>query len=204
MICQTTVDHPKTKMEDTKKRQRSKNFTPTEVAVLAEEMKIHGAQVAAKHSSGGPDAVTKKTQDRLWSKITASVNSAGVCCRSVGEVREKWRNLQRKAKAEFTAERISVLKTGGGPPLQSQSCGVTRDLIDLMKDRSSFSGIPGAQDCETVIFSFGKYRACTFSDIFPVHFQHVATLCYLNVSFYTKHWSKSTTLYTSWFKYTSS
>ena len=46
--------------------------------------------------------------------ICKAVNAVGVCDRSIEDVKETWRNLTKKAKAEFTSQRISMMKTGGG------------------------------------------------------------------------------------------
>ena len=45
-----------------------------------------------------------------------SCQSVGVMMRSVHEVKEKWRNLTKKAMSEIMSQKISANKTRGGPP----------------------------------------------------------------------------------------
>ena len=98
-----------------KKRQRSKNFSVGETEMLKEMVLSNSACLFAKHCNG-VSGVTKKQQDLLWLSICKAVNAVGVCDRSIEDVKEKWRNLTKKAKTEFTAQRVSMMKMGGGPP----------------------------------------------------------------------------------------
>ena len=54
----------------------------------------------------------------------------------------------KKEKTEFPAERVSLGKTGGGPPLPEMSVG-TQAVIDLLKDTATFYEITGADACGT-------------------------------------------------------
>ena len=49
--------------------------------------------------------------------VCKKVNSVGVANRSVTEIKEKWRNLTKKAKTEVTQLKRSMSQTGGGPPI---------------------------------------------------------------------------------------
>ena len=44
----------------------------------------------------------------------------------------------------------SLTKTGGGPPLPEMSV-TSQGIVDMMSDLASFSGIPGASNCESCI-----------------------------------------------------
>ncbi|XP_053398388.1 nuclear apoptosis-inducing factor 1-like [Mercenaria mercenaria] len=114
--CQTN----KNKMAS-EKRYRSKQFSHRETEVLKEMMEIKHGELTAKHSSGGPNPQTKKKTDKIWADITEAVNAVGNCPRTVAQVKEKWRNMMKKAKADYTAERVSLGKTGGGPALPEMS-----------------------------------------------------------------------------------
>ena len=119
----------------------------------------------AKHCNG-VSGVTKKQQDLQWFSICKAVNAVGVCDRSIEDVKEKWRNMTKKAKAEFTSQRISMMKTGGGsPPPMMDSMSV--DIIESLKDTASFSGIPGAGDSETLVLNIsGKFAFKPFLSIY--------------------------------------
>lgn len=61
----------------------------------------------------------------------------------------------KKAKSAYSAERASLGMTGGGPALPEIS-EATQSVIDICKDSASFSGIAGADFCES-----GKRKLCS-------------------------------------------
>ncbi|XP_076105895.1 uncharacterized protein LOC143074231 [Mytilus galloprovincialis] len=54
------------------------------------------------------------------------VNSLGVALRTATEVRNKWRNTTRVAKAVYTTHRSELFKTGGGPAPKQPSSAVEK------------------------------------------------------------------------------
>ncbi|WAR13651.1 hypothetical protein MAR_027831 [Mya arenaria] len=90
----------------------------------------------------------KRKVDETWGEVADAVNAVGNGPRTVVQVKEKWRNLTKKAKTDYTAEQASLGKTDGGPALPEMSTG-SYAIIDLLKDSASFSGITGADLCET-------------------------------------------------------
>ena len=56
----------------------------------------------------------------------------------------------KTAKKDFTNERISMAKTGGGPPIPEMSA-TSQGIVGMMSSFASFSGIPDASNCESMI-----------------------------------------------------
>ena len=70
------------------------------------------------------------------------VNSVGVDSRTVQEVKDKWKNLTSTAKKEFSDFGKEQRKTGGGPAPKKPSAA-TAKIIDIFKEKSSFTGLSG-------------------------------------------------------------
>ncbi|XP_045198532.2 uncharacterized protein LOC123552850 [Mercenaria mercenaria] len=138
-----------------KPRVRAKNFSMSEVEVLKTAVTDNFSAISAKHCNG-TSGITKKIQDKAWATICEKVNSVGNAKRSVAEVKEKWRNLTKKAKPETTMQKVSMQKTGGGPPAPLPD-PLLDDIAGLFCSSASFHGIPGATDCETVTISLREY-----------------------------------------------
>ncbi|XP_053390024.1 uncharacterized protein LOC128552957 [Mercenaria mercenaria] len=134
-----------------KPRVRAKNFSMSEVEVLKTAVTDNFSTISAKHCNG-TGGITKKIQDKAWATICEKVNSVGNAKRTVAEVKEKWRNLTKKAKTETTMQKVSMQKTGGGPPAPLPD-PLLDDIAGLFCSSASFHGIPGATDCETVTIS---------------------------------------------------
>ncbi|CAG2256818.1 unnamed protein product [Mytilus edulis] len=92
----------------------------------------------------GPD-ITADAKNKMWAKITDEVNALGVSYRKLSTVKTKFRNLTRDAKEKFTYERKEKNKTGGGPAPTPISMA-EENIINAMKDTSSFKGIDGGME----------------------------------------------------------
>ncbi|XP_071176282.1 uncharacterized protein [Mytilus edulis] len=91
-----------------------------------------------------PD-ITADAKNKMWAKITDEVNALGVSYRKLSTVKTKFRNLTRDAKEKFTYERKERNKTGGGPAPKPISM-TEENIINAMKDTSSFKGIDGGME----------------------------------------------------------
>ncbi|WAR17555.1 hypothetical protein MAR_032149 [Mya arenaria] len=100
----------------------------------------------------------KRKVDETWGEVADAVNAVGNGPRTVVQVKERWRNLTKKAKTDYTAEQASLGKTGGGPALPEMSTG-SYAIIDLPKDSASFSRITGADLCETAAETYARASA---------------------------------------------
>ena len=93
---------------------------------------------------------------QCWQQIADKVNSVGNHFRSGVEIKEKWRQMVKKAKKEFSEYKKESAKMGGGrhpsyPPSTSSR------IIEMYKDTTGFSCIPGAADLETLTLSKPAY-----------------------------------------------
>ena len=70
------------------------------------------------------------------------MNAIGVSQRTVQDVKDKWKNLQCKAKREFSEFHRETTKTGGGPRPKRPS-DATEKIISMFEDTPSFSGLQG-------------------------------------------------------------
>ena len=53
-------------------------------------------------------------------RIAQTVTAIGVTSRSVQDVKDKWKNMQSLTKKEYSAQKKSFGRTGGGPPAKNQ------------------------------------------------------------------------------------
>ncbi|GAB1609096.1 myosin-G heavy chain-like [Argonauta hians] len=89
-----------------KKRSKKRNFSEKEVAILTREYENHMIILNSKLTN----SITNQKKQRIWERITDAINAVGINRRRVSEVKEKWRNMQRKARRMF-AERKTYLRT---------------------------------------------------------------------------------------------
>ncbi|CAC5398514.1 unnamed protein product [Mytilus coruscus] len=120
------------------KRLKKTNFTVAEEDLIQQLVEKHLNILNGKLTN----TVTNKLKNQIWDEITIKVNSLGV------EVRNKWRNTTRVAKALFSKHRTETFKTGGGPAPKPPSTAVER-VIDLMKNTTSFRGFKGGLETES-------------------------------------------------------
>ena len=80
----------------------------------------------------------------VWKSITSDINALGLHCRSLGEVKIKWQNLQSQAKKSFADVQRHARQTGGGPPAKPID-QETQHIVDMMKNTTSFVGLKGEE-----------------------------------------------------------
>ncbi|CAI9740279.1 Hypothetical predicted protein [Octopus vulgaris] len=95
-------------MNDTKflfkKRSKKRNFSEKEVSILTHEYEKHMIILNSKLTN----SITNQKKQRIWERITDAINAVGVNRRRVSEVKEKWRNMQRKARRMFAERKINL------------------------------------------------------------------------------------------------
>lgn len=97
------------------KRPRKANFTPAEYEIIFELAEENLDIIKIKFSS----QLTRKNKSKIWEEITERVNALEVCCRSVIEVKKKWRGMVSATKKEHNKCATSRKKTGGGKQPES-------------------------------------------------------------------------------------
>lgn len=140
-----------------KPRDRGANFTTIEVSTLTSEYR------KVKSALDNPK-IPLISKQKLWEGIAYQVSIVGNCKRSVQNVKDKWNNMMRNSKKANIAYKMSMSKTGGGPPIPEPS-EMQKEIIDLFCEDPSFNGIEGA--VESLL---GKYNilSCTLCcPLFP-------------------------------------
>ncbi|CAC5359661.1 unnamed protein product [Mytilus coruscus] len=142
-------------------RIRGTNFTSMEVNLISRRVVEELGLLRGKF---GRD-ITADAKNKMWAQITEEVNAQGVCLRNVSTVKTKFRNLTRDAKEKFVYEKKERNKTGGGPapkPIRMAE----ENIINAMKDTSSFKGIDGGM--ETSVDSITSDQIYTAVPVSPV------------------------------------
>ncbi|VDI64053.1 Hypothetical predicted protein [Mytilus galloprovincialis] len=140
-------------------RIKGTNFTIMEVNLISRRVVEELGLLRGKF---GPD-ITADAKNKIWAKITDEVNALGVSYRKLSTVKTKFRNLTRDAKEKFTYERKERNKTGGGPAPKPISMA-EKNIINAMKDTSSFKGIDGGMETSVdSITSDQMFTAVTIS-----------------------------------------
>ncbi|CAG2213553.1 unnamed protein product [Mytilus edulis] len=83
------------------KRLKKTNFTVAEEDLIQQLVEKHSSIINGKLTN----TVTNQLKKKVWDDIAIKVNSLGVAIRTATEVRNKWRNTTRVAKAVYTTHR---------------------------------------------------------------------------------------------------
>uniref|UniRef100_A0A8W8IF02 Myb/SANT-like DNA-binding domain-containing protein n=1 Tax=Magallana gigas TaxID=29159 RepID=A0A8W8IF02_MAGGI len=120
------------------KRERSSNWSLSEISILTEFFEKNEDVLKAKQSN----LITNLRKNAKWAEVTEIINAVGIQRHTVDQVKFKWGNLQQSAKKSFSAARKQAKLTGGGPPPKPPTAAEEK-IIDMIKDRPNFSGIVG-------------------------------------------------------------
>ena len=89
---------------------------------------------------GAKISVAEKS--KMWLRIAEVVSRVGVAHRSDHDVKQKWTNMQREAKAANSQYKKSIRATGGGSPAVEPTAA-QQDIIQMFQDDDAFHGIQG-------------------------------------------------------------
>ena len=96
---------------DNSKKERGANFSAAEQEILIGLIKEHPIIECKKTDK---ESAAKKKKE--WEKLTEIFNSMSMeNQRTVKNLQSLWKNLKRKAKADFAAAKSDRRRTGGGP-----------------------------------------------------------------------------------------
>lgn len=98
------------------KRERSSNWSLSEISILTEFFEKNEDVLKAKQSN----LITNSRKNAKWAEVTEIINAVGIQRRTVDQVKFKWGNLQQSAKKSFSAARKQAKLTGRGPPPKPQ------------------------------------------------------------------------------------
>jgi hypothetical protein len=121
-----------------KARNRGKNFDTSEIQLLTELVERNIDIINSKLTN----SITNEKKKKLWDDITMQVNALGIAYRTTKDIKTKWNNMHQTAKKEFSLNKISQRKTGGGPCSKPLS-NVTEKIVDMYKDSPTFNGLMG-------------------------------------------------------------
>ncbi|CAC5393100.1 unnamed protein product [Mytilus coruscus] len=125
---------------DAEKKKRSSNWDSSEISLLRQLVEKNLVTIRSKLSN----ALTNKVKNEVWRNITTEINSLGLHCRSVAEVKVKWQNMQSNAKKTYADVKKHARQTGGGPPATPVD-QESQHIIEMMKDTASFVGLTGEE-----------------------------------------------------------
>lgn len=119
-------------------RYRGKNFDTSEIQLLADLVEKNIVTINSKFTN----TITNEKKKKVWENITSQINALGIANRSIKEIKTKWTNMHQTAKKEFSSNKLSQRKTGGGPCAKPLSV-VSEKIVDLYKDSPTFNGLSG-------------------------------------------------------------
>lgn len=125
-------------------RNRGKNFDTSEIQLLTDLVEKNIDIINSKFTN----TITNEKKKKIWENITSQVNSLGIANRSIKEIKTKWTNMHQTAKKEFSTNKLSQRKTGGGPCAKPLSV-VSEKIVDLYKDSPTFNGLSGFETQST-------------------------------------------------------
>ncbi|XP_046550059.1 myb/SANT-like DNA-binding domain-containing protein 4 [Haliotis rubra] len=94
------------------RKQRTSNWSATEVDILIEEIKSNYG-VLFGHFSSQVSASQKK---KLWTDIVTKINANGKTVRDVPQAKKKWADLKSITRKKAAHQKKEQSKTGGGLP----------------------------------------------------------------------------------------
>lgn len=105
-------------------KKRSENFSPDEILFIIELVEKHIDIIQSKQTN----QVTNAKKTDCWRKITESVNARGGVCRTIEQVKEKYRKACSKAKGESVSQRVHQKKDRRWTTESSPRCGVKENF----------------------------------------------------------------------------
>ncbi|XP_063446807.1 myb-related transcription factor, partner of profilin-like [Mytilus trossulus] len=118
------------------KRERQPNWSISEITLLQELVEKDEFVIKSKQTN----TLTNNKKNEKWAEICSKINAIGLQKRTTEQVKYKWGNLQQNAKKIYNDVKKQRKLTGGGPAPKPPSA-VEEKIIEMMKDRSNFSGI---------------------------------------------------------------
>ncbi|VDI31190.1 Hypothetical predicted protein [Mytilus galloprovincialis] len=126
--------------DDADKKKRSSNWDSAEMTMLQQLVNDNITVIRSKLTN----SITNSKKNGIWKDISSKINALGLHSRSDKEVKTKWQNLQTKAKKEYAESMKYRAQTGGGPAPKALT-SETENIVEMMKDCSSFVGLKGSE-----------------------------------------------------------
>lgn len=137
--------------DDADKKKRSSNWDSAEMTMLQQLVNDNITVLRSKLTN----SITISKKNGIWKDISSKINALGLHSRSDKEVKTKWQNLQTKAKKEYAESMKYRAQTGGGPAPKALT-SETENIVEMMKDCSSFVGLKGSESSIVTVNLEGK------------------------------------------------
>ncbi|XP_046578805.1 t-SNARE domain-containing protein 1-like [Haliotis rubra] len=134
------------------RKQRTSNWSATEVDILIEEIKSNYS-VLFGHFSSQVSASQKK---KLWTDIVTKIHANGKTARDVPQAKKKWADLKSITGKKAAQQKKEQSKIGGGLP---------DAFIDLTEFENKIISIIPA--CQVQVIGGLESEACEFEIIMP-------------------------------------
>ncbi|XP_031327765.1 uncharacterized protein LOC116169288 isoform X2 [Photinus pyralis] len=133
-------------MSEKKKKERSANFSPTEIDLLVKLVSQHAKVIECKKT----DAATWKDKENEWEQLALEYNSANSTCpRNVKSLKTKYECLKKDIKKKVALQKQSLYQTGGGASKDIIFTPTEEILISIIT--FSIQGLSSRSDCDQVI-----------------------------------------------------
>ncbi|XP_031327764.1 uncharacterized protein LOC116169288 isoform X1 [Photinus pyralis] len=130
-------------MSEKKKKERSANFSPTEIDLLVKLVSQHAKVIECKKT----DAATWKDKENEWEQLALEYNSANSTCpRNVKSLKTKYECLKKDIKKKVALQKQSLYQTGGGASKDIIFTPTEEILISIIT--FSIQGLSSRSDCD--------------------------------------------------------
>ncbi|XP_018568414.1 uncharacterized protein LOC108908762 [Anoplophora glabripennis] len=112
---------------------RSNNFSKNEERILLDIVYKHKEIIECKKT----DTVMNRKKVEIWVGITKEFNAvSGETFRDAKTLKNKYENLKKRTKHKAAEERQALLRTGGGPYIESKMDSTETKILDLLGVRA--------------------------------------------------------------------
>ncbi|KAL7072422.1 hypothetical protein ACQ4LE_008967 [Meloidogyne hapla] len=118
------------------------------MALFNKEMATELAQKISENSAElfptNRDAASSRRSYNAWEAITEELNSQYGSSLTIAQCRDKFKNLKKEAKKQFSKEKKYSVGTGGGPCINKKNDTIFESMVSTFGNSASFKGTPGA------------------------------------------------------------
>ncbi|XP_048259517.1 myb/SANT-like DNA-binding domain-containing protein 4 [Haliotis rufescens] len=148
----------------TLKRQRSKNWTNSELALLIEGVQSKKNVLFSSFSNN----LTNRMKKKAWEDISQSISANSGVKRLTKDVKKKWMDYKSQTRKKEAERRREATRTGGGPPPSS--------LTEMEQRVVSFIPPCSIQGCEGGLESEEYENTTPATPVFPETLQALQDL----------------------------
>lgn len=152
MYFLSMISIPNMEKGDDKKRIRSANFTASEKYSFINIVSKYKDIIENKKT----DQVSSQEKNAVWNKIAEEFNATTLATpRSTEALKNFFKNKKKDVRQQAAAEKLSIKKTGSGPPLLIKK-DATDDLLLSIMNKKTIYGLPNAIDSSETVPSTSR------------------------------------------------